>query len=140
MRLKCTISYDGHLFNGYQVQPGKRTVQDELEKALAVLHKSKDRIPVVSSGRTDSGVHAAGQVIHFDTPLSIPAERWPYALNALLPDDIAVKQAEIADDGFHARFSAVKKNIATLYTRRNTRTYLNGITLTIFHIALMCRT
>ncbi|MBU8807188.1 tRNA pseudouridine(38-40) synthase TruA [Bacillus subtilis] len=109
MRLKCTISYDGHLFNGYQVQPGKRTVQDELEKALAVLHKSKDRIPVVSSGRTDSGVHAAGQVIHFDTPLSIPAERWPYALNALLPDDIAVKQAEIADDGFHARFSAVKK-------------------------------
>ncbi|MCY7981495.1 tRNA pseudouridine(38-40) synthase TruA [Bacillus inaquosorum] len=109
MRLKCTISYDGHLFNGYQVQPGKRTVQDELEKALAVLHKSKDRIPVVSSGRTDSGVHAAGQVIHFDTSLSIPAERWPYALNALLPDDIAVKQAEIADDGFHARFSAVKK-------------------------------
>lgn len=109
MRLKCTISYDGHLFNGYQVQPGKRTVQDELEKALAVLHKSKDRIPVVSSGRTDSGVHAAGQVIHFDTPLSIPAERWPYALNALLPDDIEVKQAEIADDGFHARFSAVKK-------------------------------
>ncbi|ASB63329.1 tRNA pseudouridine synthase A [Bacillus sp. A053] len=109
MRLKCTISYDGHLFNGYQVQPGKRTVQDELEKALAVLHKSKERIPVVSSGRTDSGVHAAGQVIHFDTPLSIPAERWPYALNALLPDDIAVKQAEIADDGFHARFSAVKK-------------------------------
>nr|MDH3083106.1 tRNA pseudouridine(38-40) synthase TruA [Bacillus subtilis]WGD76058.1 tRNA pseudouridine(38-40) synthase TruA [Bacillus subtilis] len=109
MRLKCTISYDGHLFNGYQVQPGKRTVQDELEKALAVLHKSKDRIPVVSSGRTDSGVHATGQVIHFDTPLSIPAERWPYALNALLPDDIAVKQAEIADDGFHARFSAVKK-------------------------------
>ncbi|MCC8353590.1 tRNA pseudouridine(38-40) synthase TruA [Bacillus sp. AF23] len=109
MRLKCTISYDGHLFKGYQVQPGKRTVQDELEKALAVLHKSKDRIPVVSSGRTDSGVHAAGQVIHFDTPLSIPAERWPYALNALLPDDIAVKTAEIADDGFHARFSAVKK-------------------------------
>ncbi|WIL34399.1 tRNA pseudouridine(38-40) synthase TruA [Bacillus stercoris] len=109
MRLKCTISYDGHLFNGYQVQPGKRTVQNELEKALAVLHKSKERIPVVSSGRTDSGVHAAGQVIHFDTPLAIPAERWPYALNALLPDDIAVKQAEIADDGFHARFSAVKK-------------------------------
>ncbi|MGG3029776.1 tRNA pseudouridine(38-40) synthase TruA [Bacillus stercoris] len=109
MRLKCTISYDGHLFNGYQVQPGKRTVQNELEKALAVLHKSKERIPVVSSGRTDSGVHAAGQVIHFDTPLAIPAERWPYALNALLPDDIAVKQAEITDDGFHARFSAVKK-------------------------------
>ncbi|MCY8839212.1 tRNA pseudouridine(38-40) synthase TruA [Bacillus atrophaeus] len=109
MKMKCTISYDGHLFNGYQVQPGKRTVQAELEKALAILHKSEDQVPVISSGRTDSGVHAAGQVIHFDTPLSIPAERWPYALNALLPGDIAVKTAEHADDGFHARFSAIKK-------------------------------
>ncbi|MFO7037085.1 tRNA pseudouridine(38-40) synthase TruA [Bacillus velezensis] len=109
MRVKCTIAYDGHLFNGYQVQPGKRTVQSELEKALAVIHKTDGRVPVISSGRTDSDVHAAGQVIHFDTPLSIPAEKWPFALNALLPDDIAVKTAEIADDGFHARFSAVQK-------------------------------
>lgn len=139
MKMKCTISYDGHLFNGYQVQPGKRTVQAELEKALAILHKSEDKVPVISSGRTDSGVHAAGQVIHFDTPLSIPAERWPYALNALLPGDIAVKTAEHADDGFHARFSAIKKSTATLCTRKNTRTYLNGITLTIFHIVSMCR-
>lgn len=139
MRVKCTIAYDGHLFNGYQVQPGKRIVQSELEKALAVIHKTDGRVPVYSSGRTDSDVHAAGQVIHFDTPLSIPAEKWPFALNALLPDDIAVKTAEIADDGFHARFSAVKRNIATLYIRRNTRTYLNDITLTILHIRLMCR-
>ena len=73
MRVKCTIAYDGHLFNGYQVQPGKRTVQSELEKR--VIHKTDGRVPVYSS-RTDSDVHAAGQVIHFDTPLSIPAEKW----------------------------------------------------------------
>lgn len=109
MRMKCTISYDGHLFYGYQVQPGQRTVQDELEKALKTLHKTKERIPVVSSGRTDSGVHAVGQTIHFDSPLSIPEAKWPYALNALLPDDVAVTTAEVVDDQFHARFSAKKK-------------------------------
>ncbi|MED1742178.1 tRNA pseudouridine(38-40) synthase TruA [Bacillus swezeyi] len=109
MRIKCTISYDGHLFFGYQVQPGQRTVQNELEKALKTLHKAKECIPVVSSGRTDSGVHAVGQTIHFDSTLSIPEAKWPYALNALLPDDIAVNKAEAVDDQFHARFSAKKK-------------------------------
>lgn len=107
--MKCAISYDGHLFYGYQVQPGQRTVQDELEKALQTLHKAKERIPVVSSGRTDSGVHAVGQTIHFDSPLSIPEAKWPYALNALLPDDISVRKAEAVNDQFHARFSAKRK-------------------------------
>jgi tRNA pseudouridine38-40 synthase len=107
--MKCTISYDGHLFYGYQVQPGQRTIQDELEKALQTLHKAKERIPVVSSGRTDSGVHAVGQTIHFDSPLSIPEAKWPYALNALLPDDISVRKAEAVNDQFHARFSAKRK-------------------------------
>ncbi len=107
--MKCTISYDGHLFYGYQVQPVQRTIQDELEKALHTLHKAKERIPVVSSGRTDSGVHAVGQTIHFDSPLSIPEAKWPYALNALLPDDISVRKAEAVNDQFHARFSAKRK-------------------------------
>ncbi|MFN2748140.1 MULTISPECIES: tRNA pseudouridine(38-40) synthase TruA [unclassified Bacillus (in: firmicutes)] len=117
MRMKCTISYDGHLFFGYQVQPGKRTVQDELEKALKTLHKSKERIPVVSSGRTDSGVHAVGQTIHFDSTLSIPEAKWPYALNALLPDDITVNKAEAVDEQFHARFSAKRKEYRYLIDR-----------------------
>lgn len=91
------------------MQPGQRTVQDELEKALQTLHKAKERIPVVSSGRTDSGVHAVGQTIHFDSPLSIPEAKWPYALNALLPDDISVRKAEAVNDQFHARFSAKRK-------------------------------
>lgn len=91
------------------MQPGQRTIQDELEKALQTLHKAKERIPVVSSGRTDSGVHAVGQTIHFDSPLSIPEAKWPYALNALLPDDISVRKAEAVNDQFHARFSAKRK-------------------------------
>ncbi|GER67230.1 tRNA pseudouridine synthase A [Weizmannia acidilactici] len=107
-RIKCTISYDGSGFAGYQVQPGQRTVQAELEKALASIHKSRP-VKTAASGRTDAGVHAMGQVIHFDTDLSIPEEKWPAALNSLLPDDISVLKAERAQPDFHARFSAKEK-------------------------------
>ncbi|WP_203364228.1 tRNA pseudouridine(38-40) synthase TruA [Bacillus sp. REN10] len=107
-RIKCTISYDGALFFGYQVQPNGRTVQEELEKVLKKMHKGRD-VKVTASGRTDAGVHAVGQVIHFDTPLMLPAERWPVALNSQLPGDISVLTAEIVPESFHARFSAVGK-------------------------------
>ncbi|MFK2826874.1 tRNA pseudouridine(38-40) synthase TruA [Bacillus sp. B190/17] len=107
-RVKCTIAYDGALFSGYQIQPNSRTVQEELEKVLAVIHKGEP-IKVTASGRTDAGVHAKGQVIHFDTSLSIPADRWPSALNSRLPEDISVRHAEIVPQSFHARFSAVGK-------------------------------
>ncbi|ALC83364.1 MULTISPECIES: tRNA pseudouridine(38-40) synthase TruA [Bacillus] len=104
MRIKLILSYDGSRFYGFQVQPNQRTVQEELEKALKVLHKSKEKISVISSGRTDSGVHAVGQCVHFDSPLSIPDHKWPYALNSLLPPDIVVRQAETVDESFHARY------------------------------------
>jgi tRNA pseudouridine38-40 synthase len=107
-RYKCTISYDGTQFAGYQVQPNKRTVQGEIEKALRKLHKDVD-VKVSASGRTDAGVHARGQVIHFDSPLGIPLAKWEVALNTLLPDDIAVVHTEIAADDFHARFDAKGK-------------------------------
>ncbi|MCD7036611.1 tRNA pseudouridine(38-40) synthase TruA [Metabacillus sp. GX 13764] len=116
MRMKCIVSYDGTGFSGYQVQPGKRTVQSELEKALAVLHKGKE-IKVAASGRTDAGVHARGQVIHFDTSLSIPSDRWPRALNSLLPDDVVLLSAEQAADDFHARYHAVKKEYRYVISR-----------------------
>jgi len=107
-RYKCTISYDGTLFSGYQVQPGKRTVQSEIEAALKKLHKGND-VKITASGRTDAGVHAKGQVIHFDSPLIIPEESWVKALHAHLPDDIVIRKAEKAEPGFHARFDAIGK-------------------------------
>lgn len=107
-RFKCLVSYDGTNFSGYQVQPKKRTVQGELEYALKKLHKGAD-IKVSASGRTDAGVHAKGQVIHFDSELNIPLPKWDIALNSLLPDDIAVMSTEEAVDGFHARFDAKGK-------------------------------
>lgn len=108
VKLKCTIAYDGTNFFGYQVQPGKRTVQRELEAALKKLHKGKD-VHVTASGRTDRGVHARGQVIHFQTELPIPVARWPRALNSVLPEDIIIRRCESVPDTFHARFSAVRK-------------------------------
>lgn len=116
MRLKCKLSYDGTGFSGYQVQPGKRTVQGEVEKALSVLHKNKP-VKVTASGRTDAGVHAAGQVIHFDTELSIPVERWPKALISVLPDDIVLSKAEIAKADFHARFDVRQKEYRYMINR-----------------------
>ncbi|WP_102349472.1 tRNA pseudouridine(38-40) synthase TruA [Bacillus sp. Marseille-P3661] len=106
-RLKCTISYDGTSFAGFQVQPKQRTVQGEIERALKKIHKT-DEIPrIAASGRTDAGVHAHGQVIHFDSPLT--GINWARALNTLLPEDIIVDEVESVPTSFHARFDVIKK-------------------------------
>lgn len=116
-RIKMTISYDGTAFNGYQVQPNGRTVQEELQRALKQMHKGK-LIHVTGSGRTDARVHALGQVIHFDTPLSIPLDKWVRALNAQLPADVRVLRAEAVPEDFHARYHVVRK---TYHYRVNNR-------------------
>ncbi|MFL6560068.1 MAG: tRNA pseudouridine(38-40) synthase TruA, partial [Bacillus sp. (in: firmicutes)] len=107
-RYKCIISYDGSGFSGYQVQPNKRTVQSVLEATLSKMHKG-DTVKVVGSGRTDAGVHAKGQVIHFDSPLLIPADKWEKALNSMLPEDISVLTVASVTESFHARFDAKGK-------------------------------
>jgi tRNA pseudouridine38-40 synthase len=107
-RIKIVFSYDGASFSGYQVQPNKRTVQLELERALKKMHKGTP-IKVISSGRTDAGVHAIGQVCHFDSALNIASEAWKKALNALLPNDIHVHSAEEVEATFHARFDTTGK-------------------------------
>ncbi|MGN7477600.1 tRNA pseudouridine(38-40) synthase TruA [Solibacillus silvestris] len=107
-RLKATISYDGTAFAGYQVQPGERTVQLEIEKVLAKMHKGL-HVKITASGRTDARVHATGQVIHFDTDLMIPPEKYMKALNVQLPRDIRVLQVEQASDDFHARYNVSGK-------------------------------
>jgi tRNA pseudouridine38-40 synthase len=108
IRYKCIISYDGSGFSGYQVQPNKRTVQSQIESVLAKIHKGSV-VKIAASGRTDAGVHAKGQVIHFDSALSLPEDKWELALNSMLPEDISVLSVEKADSAFHVRFDASRK-------------------------------
>lgn len=107
-RVKATVAYDGTGYAGYQFQPNMKTVQSVIDKALVKLHKDSS-IYSVASGRTDAGVHAWGQVIHFDTPLKLPLDRWQMALNVLLPKDVRIVKTEFVDDDFHARYSATGK-------------------------------
>ena len=115
-KYKCIISYDGTAFAGYQVQPEKRTVQSELEAALEKMHKG-EKVKVTASGRTDAGVHAKGQVIHFLSTNDFPVENWKKALNALLPGDIAVLDVEKASEEFHARFDPIGKEYRYMINR-----------------------
>ena len=106
-RIKLTIEYDGTLFSGYQVQPNKRTVQSELENALEKIYNEK--VETLSSGRTDAGVHALGAVVHFDEPKVIKNRFFADSINAYLPDDVKVINAEEVDEDFDARFLAKTK-------------------------------
>lgn len=115
MRLKAIVSYDGSSFSGYQVQPGKRTVQLELERVLCAMHKG-EVMKVVASGRTDAGVHAIGQVIHFDSPLVLPMDRWRKALNVQLPHDIRILSVEQVRNDFHARYDATGKTYRYIWS------------------------
>ncbi|PLS15573.1 tRNA pseudouridine(38-40) synthase TruA [Bacillus sp. M6-12] len=119
-KYKCTIAYDGSLFSGYQVQPDKRTVQSEIEKALSKMHKGTE-VKITASGRTDAGVHAKGQVFHFQSPLAIPISNWEKGLNAMLPDDISVLAIKKAAPDFHARFDAVGKEYRYILSRAERR-------------------
>ena len=101
-RIKCIVMYDGTLFNGYQRQPGQRTVQGEIEAALEKICKIP--ITIHSSGRTDAGVHANGQVFHFDSQLSMEGTRYMRAFNAILPADIYVLESQQVHEEFHARY------------------------------------
>ncbi|MCU9615197.1 tRNA pseudouridine(38-40) synthase TruA [Caldibacillus lycopersici] len=103
-RIKCIVAYDGTHFQGYQVQPNKRTVQGEIEQVLAKMHKNQ-QVKIYASGRTDANVHAKGQVFHFDSSIFMGEDRWVMALNALLPEDIVILHAQYVANDFHARFS-----------------------------------
>ncbi|CAN5327702.1 tRNA pseudouridine(38-40) synthase TruA [soil metagenome] len=110
-RVKLTIAYDGRPFSGWQIQAGRPTVQEAIETAIARVGGGC-RMAVHGSGRTDAGVHALGQVAHFD-PLpqsSLPPSTWMRALNANLPPTIRILSAEAAAPDFHARFDATGKS------------------------------
>ncbi len=109
MRLKLTIAYDGRPFLGWQSQAGGNTVQDFLNEALEVT--AKQSIKMHGSGRTDTGVHALGQVAHFDAPAdsTMNPYNWVPALNTKLPATIRVIACEEVSEDFHSRFSAIGK-------------------------------
>ncbi|MFO8056828.1 MAG: tRNA pseudouridine(38-40) synthase TruA [bacterium] len=102
--IKLVLEYDGTCFAGWQVQPGFRTVQSELEGALSTL--CREKVSTVAAGRTDAGVHALGQVAGFRTRSDHPCRVFVKGLNALLPEDVVVKSATEVGPDFHARRSA----------------------------------
>ena len=107
MRYLVTISYDGSNFYGFQRLKNKRSVQEEIEKVLKVINKKE--VEIKGAGRTDKGVHAYGQRVHFDLDIVIPKERLLKAMNDSLPNDIRITNIEEVDKDFHARFNVVKK-------------------------------
>lgn len=119
MRIALGLEYDGSRFHGFERQPDRRTVQGEVEKALARVAASAVR--VTCAGRTDAGVHATGQVVHFDTGASRPSHAWVRGANTYLPSDVAVRWARHVDDGFHARFLALRRRYRYIIVNRSTR-------------------
>ena len=107
-RVALVIQYDGTDFCGWQRQNKVVTVQQTLENSLKEL--SSENIKTFAAGRTDAGVHASGQVVHFDTDSVIPSNRWADALNGRLPDSIRVLESVAAPDDWHACFSAMYRH------------------------------
>lgn len=122
MRIAAVVNYDGQRFHGWQSQPGLRTVQDQLEQALAMI--AGEPVRVVCAGRTDTGVHARAQVIHFDTDAARPTSAWVRGVNAHLPDDVAVSTAQRVRDDFHARYSASARRYMYLLLQSPARSAL----------------
>jgi tRNA pseudouridine38-40 synthase len=104
LRLALGIAYDGTRFAGWQTQPEARTVQDAIEPAIGAV--ADHPVKTVCAGRTDAGVHALQQVVHFDTDAERPLQAWVRGVNARLPDTVAVQWARPVPDTFHARFDA----------------------------------
>lgn len=117
MRYKITLEYDGTPFVGWQEQAGQLSVQSVVEKALHTFLRQK--IKIFASGRTDTGVHALGQVAHFDVDKKLNRRKAMYSLNALMrPNPVVIRKMELVDDDFHARFSAKQRTY--LYRIQNT--------------------
>ncbi len=122
MRIALGLEYAGTAYTGWQSQPDGRGVQDALERALAAIAG----VPVrtTAAGRTDAGVHATSQVVHFDCAVLRPATAWVRGVNSHLPDDVAVLWSAGVSDEFHARFAATARHYTYLLVNRPVRTAL----------------
>ena len=130
MRYKCIVAYDGNNYVGFQSQTNGVAIQDVIEAAIKKITNQELRI--IMSSRTDSGVHAYGQVFHFDIEREYQVERLKYSLNSMLPEDIHIMKIEIVDESFHARFSVKSKKYEYLINTGEENVFLN-------HRAYQCR-
>jgi tRNA pseudouridine38-40 synthase len=144
MRIALGVEYDGSSFCGWQSQADGRTVQDTLQAALSQIagdnlagdQPVEEQISVIAAGRTDTGVHALEQVIHFDTHVERPLTAWVRGVNSLLPDSIAIHWAHPVPDEFHARFSAHGRSYRYLLINRAVRPAIRAGKVGWFHAPL----
>jgi len=134
MRIALGVEYDGGDYNGWQSQPDVPNVQDTLQIALSGVAGAG--IAVLAAGRTDTGVHALEQVVHFDTDVDRPLSAWVRGTNALLPKDISVLWAHPVPDEFHARFSAQARSYQYVLINRPSRSAVHQGKVGWFHMPL----
>ena len=128
------MEYDGSRFLGWQTQPGGGAVQDAVQSALREI--AGQAVPVVAAGRTDRGVHARGQVAHFDTEAVRPPSAWVRGANAFLPESVAILWAVQVPTEFHARYSAISRTYRYELLNRLVRPALGARRLGWFHAPL----
>jgi len=134
MRIALGLEYGGGAFRGWQSQAGGGAVQDALEAALAAI--AGQPIGTLCAGRTDAGVHATQQVVHFDAPVERPISAWVRGVNSHLPEGVAVRWAQPVDEAFHARFSAYARRYRYLLLNRPQRPGLWRGRVGWFHLPL----
>ena len=134
VRIALGIEYDGSRFCGWQTQTAVCGVQDALQRALAVI--AGHPVEVVAAGRTDAGVHATLQVVHFDTAAQRPDSAWVRGVNSFLPDSVVVLWAQPVNAGFHARFSAQTRSYRYLLLNHPVRPAIAAGRIGWFHAPL----
>ncbi|AKG73008.1 tRNA pseudouridine(38-40) synthase TruA [Salinicoccus halodurans] len=126
MRYLVKVSYNGSKFSGFQYQKDARTVQNEIESVLNRMHKEFVRIH--PAGRTDAGVHALEQYFHFDSHIDIPGDKWKFALNSGLPEDILIHEVREIDEDYHVRFHSKGKTYRyKIYQGTNRDPFQHGL-------------
>jgi tRNA pseudouridine38-40 synthase len=134
VRIALGVEYDGSGFNGWQSQPDVPNVQDTLQAALSGI--ASETVSILAAGRTDTGVHALEQVVHFDTSTARPLSAWVRGTNALLPQTVAVLWAHPVPEEFHARFSAHARSYRYLLINRPVRSAVHHGKAGWFHAPL----
>jgi len=123
MRILLSVEYDGTNYHGWQEQDNPNTIQGKIQEAI--FRFSQEKIKIAVAGRTDAGVHATGQIAHFDTTINRPINSWVMGLNSLLPDDIRINNVRIINDKFHARFSALSRTYRYILYNNKVKPCLN---------------